>query len=70
MMDDLELEAGRQLLEERNRLRAALIDILRVTREAPDNPLEDAFGHAIAYIEKAAEEALEYAKPAVIYDRG
>ena len=40
------------------RLRAALQDILRVTREAPDNPLEDAFGHAIAYIETAAEDAL------------
>jgi hypothetical protein len=41
------------------KLRAALKDILRVTREAVDNPLEDAFGHAISYIEEVAEKALE-----------
>ena len=45
-------------LLETERLRAALQDILRVTREVPDNPLEDAFSHAIAYIQTAAEEAL------------
>lgn len=59
MMDDLEMTAWRQLVEERNRLRAAMIDILRVTRESTDSPLEDALGHAIAYIEETAEKALE-----------
>jgi hypothetical protein len=63
MMSDLEMEAGRQLLEElleeRNRLRTAMICILRVTRESVDSPLEDAFGHAIAYIEETAEKALK-----------
>ena len=52
-MDDLEMEAGRQLLEERNRLREAMIDILRTTRfvALPEDKL--------AYIEKTAEKALE-----------
>jgi hypothetical protein len=47
-----------QTTKERDTARAVLHDILRVTREAPDNPLEDAFGHALAYIQDAAEEAL------------
>lgn len=46
------------LEEENARLVTALQDILRVTREAPDSPLEDAFGHALAYIETVAKDAL------------
>lgn len=60
------LEAVRPALRERDEaigardtLIATLKDILRVTREAPDSPLEDAFGHALSYIEEVTEEALK-----------
>jgi hypothetical protein len=43
----------------RDTLIATLKDILRVTRESTDSPLEDAFGHALSYIEEVTEGALK-----------